>query len=441
MTKKATLLILGGASDLARRLLIPGAANFLAVHPEAEIDIVGVGTTPQEDYPGFIRSAVQESELVEDESVGERLAKNSRFIEADATDDKELARVIGEANPETRLVIYCALPPSVAGSTIDALCSVELPVGTVLAIEKPIGTDAPSAADVEKRALKVVDESHLYRVDHFLQQSAVSSLIGLLALNRPLLDSFRAESVESVDFVYEETLALEGRAGFYDSTGATRDMHQSHLIQVVMHILAVGGDESVADLLEHASADPANARRGQYTAGEIDGHRVPAYTDEEGIDESSTTETLSQVQIDIDTDRWRGVPVRLRSGKAFGTERKDLTITYLPSDVADGPRTRIVITFDDVLHIQMHVTAGLGVEKHEPLEAVAELHEGHLSPYARVVRALVAGDHRREVPAGTAARAWEVLQPVLDAFDNDEVELEKYPAGSDTFDQWSPPGE
>lgn len=441
MTKKATLLILGGASDLAHRLLIPGAANFLDVHEDADIDIIGVGTSGEDDYPEFIRSAVRESELVKDDSVGERLAMDARFFEADATDGRELARIIDEADPEDKLVIYCALPPAVTSKTIDALASVDLPEGTVLAIEKPIGTDAKSAADVEKRALAVVDEDHLYRVDHFLQQSAVSSLIGLLELNRPLLDSFRAESVESVDFVYEETLALEGRAKFYDSTGATRDMHQSHLIQVVMHILAVGGSESVADLLDHASADPAKANRGQYTEGEIDGRSVPAYTEEEGIDASSTTETLSQVEIDVDTDRWRGVPVRLRSGKAFGAERKELTITYRPAEVADGPRTRIVISFDDVLHIRMFVTGGQGVEHHEPLDVNADLHEGHLSPYARVVRALVTGDHRREVPAGTAARAWEVLQPVLDAFDNNEVELEKYPAGSGTFDQWCPPAE
>lgn len=436
---KATLLVLGGDSDLAHRLLLPGAANFLAVDSSCEIDVVGVGAEKVGDYAEFIRGAVAESELVNDPSAAERLAEGARFFEADATDAQDLTRVLGEVDTNTKLVVYCALPPAVTSKTIDALAGVKLPDGTVLAIEKPIGTDADSAADVEKRALQVVDEDHLYRVDHFLQQSAVSSLIGLLALNRPLLDSFSAESVESVDFVYEETLALEGRAKFYDSTGAARDMLQSHLIQVVMHVLAAGGTDTVADLLKHSSADPANAHRAQYAAGEIDGRKVPAYTDEDGIAEDSSTETLAQVQIDVDTDRWRGVPIRLRSGKAFAAERKDLTITYLPADVAGGPRTRIVITFDDVLHIQLHVTGGQGVERYETMEATASLHEGHLSPYARVVRAVVTGDHRREVPAGSAARAWEVLQPVLDAFADNAVELEKYPAGSPTFDQWCAP--
>lgn len=446
MTYSATLLILGGAGDLSGRLLIPGAATYLSAqaadtheeHDDISLEIIGVGREEEDDYLEFVRQSVLEGTDIDDRSeLASKLAEQAKYVQADATSAEELGAVVAQANPERRLIIYYALPPSVTSDSIDALADIDLPEGTVVAVEKPIGTDAASAADLEKRLAALIDEDHLYRVDHFLQESAVNSLIGLLALNRPFVDSFQNQSVESIDFVYDETLALEGRANFYDANGAARDMLQSHLIQAAAHVLVVGGDLTVAELLGHTSAAPERARRARYTAGEVNGTSIPSYVDEEGVDPERATETLAQIELAVDTDRWRGVPVTLRSGKALGEDRQYIEILFRGAGAGGGAgaeaaanRTRIVVDFDDQLAINLFATAGWGTRNSESLTFESPLREGVLTPYARVVRALITGDHRREVPAGTAEMAWDILQPVLDAFADGSVELEEYAAGS-----------
>lgn len=428
MTSSATLFILGGAGDLAGRLLIPGAATFLdsrldasGTDPDTDLQIVGVGRDEAADYAEFVYQSVLDKAEIGGadtaETVARRLADGARYLSADATDPDELSAALGSLDPSRRLIIYLALPPAVTSASIDALAQVGLPEGTVIGVEKPIGVDASSAAELEEKLASLVDDDHLYRVDHFLQESAVNSLIGLLSLNQPFAQSFHNGAVERIDVVYEESLALEGRAEFYDANGAARDMLQSHLLQVAAHLLAVGGTASVAELLAATTAAPERARRARYTEGEIDGQRIPSYVDEKGVDPSRGTETLAQVELAVDTDRWRGVPITLRSGKAIGDPTQRIEVTYKPMGDDERNGTLVAVDFGDQLEVTLLATAGYGPQSAEALAFTIPLRESVLTPYARVVRALVTGQHRREVPAGTAALAWDVLQPALDAFE------------------------
>ena len=219
------------------------------------------------------------------------------------------------------------------------------------AIWKQSATALVNGATVSEAELlaTLVPEDQIHRVDHFLGKSTVLNILGLRFANRLFEPTLNAEHVAAVDIVFDESLALEGRAGYYDTAGALVDMVQSHLLQVLA-LLAMDAPPTIdARELRDRKAQVlratrlwdddvrASTRRARYTAGEIDGRRLPAYADEAGVDESRGTETLAEVVLAVDTWRWAGVPFRLRSGKAMSATRKEAVITFKqPSRVPDG---------------------------------------------------------------------------------------------------------
>lgn len=437
-----TFLILGGNSDLAGRLLIPGIADYLSLTPQASIRIVGSSRSDDNDYPGFIRDALHAADVdgVTDEVI-DHLADTATWITADVTDRDELAAAVDHAvnhQPDARLVIYYGLAPDVTEDTVDHLRHLTLPEGTVLAMEKPFGVDAASAAELEDTLTAITDEDHLFRVDHFLSQSATINLIGALEANHLLQASWNHTAVEAIDIVYDEALGLEGRAEFYDSTGAAEDMLQSHLLNVAARILAATDPAtSVNDVLDAATADLSTARRARYTAGTVDGREMPAYADEEGVDPDQQTETLAQVSFTVDNEQWRGVPVTLRSGKAIGHALQAITVTYKPTEQhPDAPTTRLVVPFEDKIALDVNVADHGDPDALQQVRLSSGLSPSRLTPYARVVKAIVTDDHAVEVPAGAPQRAWAVMQPVLDAFSSGEVPLDEYEAGSHGPQEW-----
>lgn len=400
-----TIVIFGGAGDLARRLLIPGLGEYAE-----SLRIIGVGREDV-DYPALVAK-----------SGAEHLAADAEFIVADATDPADLRRVLEAAGEGA--VLYFALPPAVSVAAVEVLADVDLPADLLFAMEKPYGGSAEEAEELDRRLLAVTDEEHIFRVDHFLCEAAVANLSGLIRANLPLGATWSGEFIEAVDIIYDETLALEGRAEFYDSTGALRDMIQSHLLQVMAHILCVDGRAEPAGVLAVTSVVGGSVHRARYVG----------YVDEEGVDPSRGTETLVQLDLAVDLPRWRDTRIRLRSGKAIGDPEQAVTVHYRAAE-GRAP-ARLVLPFADDMLLELNVP--------DPGDAGdlrrVTLHSGtvpsRLSPYGQVVRALFAGDHSVEVPVGTPQRAWEILRPVLDAFEAGEVPLEEYPVGSAGPDGW-----
>jgi glucose-6-phosphate 1-dehydrogenase len=192
--------------------------------------------------------------------------------------------------------------------------------------------------------------------------------------------------------------------------------------------------------------DPAaNSYRARYTAGEIDGRRLPAYPDEEGIAPDSTTETLAEVVLAVDTWRWAGVPFRLRSGKAIGHPRQEVTITFkrpprIPAGLtgADQP---------DRLHLGIAPGAGrISVNLNvngpgdptviDPITLAGGMGAGELPEYGQVLKTILAGDPTLTVRGDTAVDCWRIIEPVLDAWRHNQVPLDEYPAGSTGPDGW-----
>ncbi|WP_210415957.1 glucose-6-phosphate dehydrogenase [Humibacter ginsenosidimutans] len=449
-----TLIILGATGDLTSRLLLPALGQLLTREPQRRLELVGVGTS---DWTtAHWRSVVRKSFATvkaSGDSVDDLLS-STRFTSADVTKPDALKELLGAA--EGTPALYFALPPAVTKDVCAALAQIELPEDLRLALEKPFGTDKRSAAALNRRLTALVPEDHVHRIDHFLGNSTVQNLFGLRFANRIFEPLWSTEHVERVDIVFDEQLGLEGRAGYYDHAGALVDMIQSHLLQV-MAVVAMEPPStmSAADLRDAKELvlratkvwdDDAVAasHRGRYTSGTIDGRTLPDYVDEQGVDPAQGTETLAQVTFAVGNWRWSGVPFTLRSGKAIGTLRHEIVLTFrqahhVPTGlrgVAHPSQLRIKLGPDEmVLEVN---TNGPGNPRYlSRSELHADFGPGSLLAYGEVLAGVLDGDPALSVRGDTAEECWRIVAPVLKAWRDGDVPLDDYAAGSEGPADWS----
>lgn len=452
-----TLLILGAPGDLTGRLLLPGLARLVA-HGRAEgLALVGAGSnawTPEqwlERVDGSFADADAQAEAYGKREL-RRIVDSTSYHQLDVTADGQLAGLLAQlAGP---VAVYFALPPQISQQACEALTPEQVPPGTRLVMEKPFGSDQESARHLNNVLAALVPEDHIHRVDHFLGKATVLNILGLRFANTFLEPVWNREHIEKVEIIFDEDLALEGRARYYDGAGALRDMIQSHLLQV-MALLAVEPPASVeerdlrdavATVLRASSIHPPYAkstRRARYTAGSIGGRKVPDYAREEGVDPSRNIETLAEVQVEIDNWRWQGVPFILRSGKALGVKRKEAVVTFRPVPHlprgftgVDSPNQLRIGFGPDTLEFDVDVNGPGNVLDLDRVTLQAELSASDLLPYGEVLEGVLAGDPLLSVRADTAEDCWRIVDPVLKAWARGSAPLEEYRAGSSGPEGW-----
>lgn len=449
---RQTLLILGASGDLTGRLLLPGLASLLASDHGTPLKLIGSGMEDwsANKWEGRVRKAFSGY----DGPLVRAAAEDTEYVQADVTDAEQLAALLARSEGST--AIYFALPPAVTAKVCQTLSTMDLPPGLRLVLEKPFGTDVSSAEKLNTLLQKVVPEEQIFRVDHFLGKSTVLNIIGLRFANRLLEPVLNAEHVEKIEIIIDEALGLEGRAGYYDGAGALVDMIQSHLLQV-MSVLMMEAPPTLQspDLRDRKSEvlratriwndDPAgNSRRARYTAGSVVGRRkLPGYAQSPGVDPARKTETLAEITVEVDTWRWAGVPVTLRSGKALGTGDKQVVITFKrPPRIPDGfvghpVPERLFIGIDPAfMTLNLNVNGPGNYLEIDPAVMTADFGPGQLSPYGEVISSVLSGDTSLAVRGDAAVDCWRVVQPVLDAWKTDTVPLDTYPAGSTGPKSW-----
>ena len=457
-----TLFILGASGDLTERYLLPSLGRLLQAQPDRRTKLIGSSRKDNPEWP----------ELVADGFAGysgpavEFALSGTEWVTADATSADDWGQLLAQV--EGQPVVYFALGAGVTKAACDALRDVDLPADTRLVLEKPFGEDADSAAELNELVTGLVGADQVFRVDHFLATPAVQSMRALRFANRTIDAVWNSEHVAELSVVWDEALDLAGRADFYDGTGALRDMIQSHLLHVlataIMPPEADGGSaplEVALASLSLAEGDGA-ARRARWTAGEIDGEPVAAYADHEGVDPDRRTETLAQLVLTSDLPQWQGVPLRLRSGKGLGEDRRLLEVAFRNAEpgahgLREQPgsdRLRIDILTGAVewaltsanpndvaeaepfpLRGSLYTPVVPGQPDHQAsLDDVIEAADAEV--YARVLQAVLDGDQSLSVTAANAVQCWRLVAPALAAFAADEVPLEEYPAGSQGADGW-----
>ncbi|MCS5722152.1 glucose-6-phosphate dehydrogenase [Herbiconiux sp. CPCC 203407] len=461
-TTARTIAILGAGGDLTERLLLPGLGQVLDAAREArnplELRVVGAARTPQsrEEWQGLVRRSLEAAGIGE-QSV-EELASTAEFVPTDASDPAELKALI-DACP-TSPVLYVALPPSMGRTVAESLAALDvagdLPDDLLVAIEKPFGEDLADAQALNEELAAVVPEERLWRIDHFLGESTVLGMLGLRFGNALFEAGWSAASIERVEIVFDEELGLEGRAAFYDSTGALRDMLQSHLLMVLAltamerpaAVTAPEVHDRVAEVLGAVRLwrdDPSTARRARYTEGRVDDRFFPSYVDEEGVDASRGTETLAQIVLQIDVPRWQGVPFVLRSGKAIGSPRAEVAVHFrdtrppegleAPEGAGLGTALRISLTDGSIdLGVVLNSAGELGGLEGSALRAAPSAPV--LGPYAQVLAGILQQDTLLSVRGDVAEQCWRIVTPVLNAWAEGATPLEEYEAGSAGPEGW-----
>ena len=443
-----TLLILGASGDLTARLLLPGLGGLLAAGGAKDLELVGSAVDDWDDDRW--RAQVAES-FAGTGATGpdvDAVASNARYLQADVTDEDDWRELLQAGSG--RLIVYFALPPKVAETACQVLSGLELPEDTQLVMEKPFGSDAASAAELNELLTRMVPEDHVHRVDHFIGMSTVLNILGVRFANRIVEPLLNSQHVDSVDVIFDESLALEGRAAFYDATGALEDMVQSHMLEVSALLAMEPPPTLDAEDVRDAKAqvlratrvwddDPVTySRRARYTAGDIDGRRVPSYTDEDGIDASRGTETFAEVVLAVDTWRWAGVPFRVRSGKALGSPRTEVTVTFKPPQRVpagmkgrvQSNRLRIGIPLDaNRVGIDLNINGSGDPFELDPVSLERDFGAGRLPPYGEVLNGVLNGDPPLSVRGDMAVECWRIIEPVRQAWRADEVPLQEYEAG------------
>lgn len=451
-----TLLIFGGSGDLTSRLLLPGLATLLAsdrnqsAHPPL---VLGVGRSeiPDSTWKARVKKALASSGRTS--PCFAEVVKKTRFISADITDPVHLAQLLEQC--EGTPALYFALPPAITEKSCAALLGADLPRGTLIVLEKPFGTDKRSAEQLNKLLTRIVPERQIFRVDHFVGRSEVLNILGLRFANRLLDPVWSNQHIEKIELVYDEDLALEGRAGYYDTAGAMADMIQSHLLQVMATLMMepvasldqVSFRDAKAEVLRATvlKGTPQQAsRRARYTAGTIGRRKVPRYAAEAGVDPSRETETLAEITVEVQNWRWAGVPVTLRSGKALGAPRKEVVVTlkpvpHLPKGLRGAQSNdQIIIGLKPPRFAIMMDING----PDDPFDLAAgliesPLAEGQLTAYGEVLAGVLTGDPLLSVRGDTAVECWRIVEPVAKAWKAGKVPLDTYPAGSDGPRKWA----
>lgn len=461
------LLIVGGDGDLALRKLYP-ALYYLELNncmPD-NIKIIGMARTAseREEFLQKVKEWLQKS-VAEDlfsEDKWDAYSSKIHFAQGDATNPESLTKIKEQfLNEDNQLVVYLAIPPMIFGKVCSTLEACDLvKSSTRLVVEKPLGDSRESFVAINNELARVFPEDQLYRIDHYLGKETVQNLIALRFANDIFEPLWNSKYIDHVQITVSESVGVGNRWSFYNETGATRDMVQNHLLQVLcllaMEPPATLNAESVrAEKLKVLNClKPITAEhvkeytvRGQYRKGFVAGKEVPGYLEEESdkykIDSESQTETFVALHAEIQNWRWSGVPIYLRTGKRLQSRHSEIVIQFKQNrhQIFDQNHTehkpnRLVIRLQPDEGIRLRIMNKVaGLDAGIPLESgCLDIQFGKQvkkhDAYSRMLFDVLRNDQTLFLSAAEVEAAWKWVDQIFAAWKETGMKPEGYMAGS-----------
>ncbi|MBN2019660.1 MAG: glucose-6-phosphate dehydrogenase [Sedimentisphaerales bacterium] len=470
------MVVFGASGDLVHRKLLPSIFELYGRELlNAGFYLIGCGRTQftDERFRTDAADAIRETLGGVSSDVLNRFVAGLYYVCGDYNDGSFYKAVAVKMNELDRRhniggnrVFYLSVPPPLYGIIAEGLgnaglaCQVPGCQNVCVVVEKPFGRDLKSAVELNQVIQKHFSEHQIYRIDHYLGKETVQNIMMLRFANIIFEPVWNHNYIDNIQITVAESLGVEYRGGYYDKAGALRDMFQSHLLGM-MSLVAMEPpssfeadhirDEKVKLLRSIRHIDPQNAItdfvRGQYIAGVVDGKPVPGYRQEPGVRHESKTETFVAAKLFIDNWRWFGVPFYLRAGKRLAVKN-----------------TEIAITFRKVPH-SMFVSAGLPhlppnvlVLQIQPKEGILLVFQakrpgskvcigtlrmqfaysdifGSVPPeaYQRLLLDCMLGDQTLFTRQDEVEACWRLLEPVLQAWENQSTMPDEYKAGVENF--------
>jgi glucose-6-phosphate 1-dehydrogenase len=444
------LAILGATGDLTARYLLPGLAALWArgkLGDDFQLIAVGRDNWAAEAFRNWAVSQLDRHAKGLPAAARYNVVAASSYHQADVTDPSSMAAVVQGSQP---LAAYLALPPSVFPRAVSALQRAGTAPGSIVVLEKPFGEDLGGAIALNRLLSNHYPEQEIFRVDHFLAMATVQNILGTRLANRVLEPIWNSAHISKVEIIWDESLALEGRAGYYDGVGALKDMLQNHLLQllclVAMEPPISLGDRDLRDRkvdvlrsIRPLSPEETVRRtcRARYTRGKIGEQLVPDYTGEDGVDAERRTETFAEMHLELDNWRWAGTVFALRTGKALGRDRKEVAVYFrpvphLPFEHQGQARPNVLRFGLEPESVVLELTGtGPRTDTLVPLTLATHLEPAELPPYAQLLLDILTRHSALSIRADEAEESWRVVTPVLDAWSSERVPLQEYSAGSD----------
>jgi glucose-6-phosphate 1-dehydrogenase len=430
------IVLFGATGDLARRKLLPGLlhlseaglmpASFRVVGSSLdELDDEGFRQVARSACDDFARHRFSERDW-------EDFARRLTYVSHGAGRDglaQGVADAAGAIGGHVRLLHYLSVPPAAAGSAVRMLGDAGLAANARIVMEKPFGTDLASARALNAEVHEVFAEHQVFRIDHFLGKEAAQNILALRFANGLFEPIWNRLHINHVQIDVPETLAIGSRAGFYESTGAYRDMVVTHLFQVLAFVAMEPptalepraiSEEKNKVFRSLKLLDPDDVVRGQY-----DGYRS-----EQGVAPDSQTETFVALRCEIDNWRWSGVPFYLRTGKRMAESARIISISYhepphgmfpVGSGIGEFGPDHLTFDLDESSRLSLSFYGkrpgpGMRLDKASMQFSISET--GHddevLEAYERLIHDAMTGDHTLFTTAEGIERLWEISAPLLE---------------------------